>query len=142
VAEIIYPTQYGRLMLAHSTASTGVVEVINDLLNLSTPTNISTRKFPETYIGKQYSELKSFFDADSNVILMGLLENVGSFFERKQEAIREAQKTPDISKLVDNLQKVKAMKNNKPVFNPPNDYIVPRHAMAIIIEVRKEAADG
>jgi voltage-gated potassium channel len=142
VAEIIYPTQYGRLMLAHSTASVGVVEVINDLLNLGTPNNISTRRIPDAYIGKQYSELKAFFAADNSVIIIGLLENVGSFFERKQEAIREAQKTPDISKLVDNLQKVKAMKNNKPVFNPPDDYVVPRHSMAIIIEVRKEEADG
>lgn len=142
VGEIIYPTQYGRLMLAHSTASTGVVEVINELLSLKTATTISTKRFSESYVGKPYSALKAFFTESGNVIPLGLLENVGSYYERKQEAIKEAQKTPDISKLVGNLQKVKQMKNNHPVFNPPDDYVIPGHSMAIVLEIGKEDSDG
>ncbi|HOX28108.1 MAG TPA: potassium channel family protein [bacterium] len=139
VSEIIFPTQYGRLMLAHSTASSGLVEVINDLLDLKTSNSICTRKFPDSFIGRPYSELREYINGHG-CLALGLLENVGSFFERKQEALREAQKTPDISKLVGNLQKVKSMKNNYPNFNPDETYVVPRHSMVIILETKRECA--
>jgi voltage-gated potassium channel len=136
VAEIIYPRQYGRLMLAHSTAATGLVQVMNDLLDLNTPSRLTTTEFPREFVGRPYSDLKAHYGP--NITLIGLIENVGSFFERKQEALREAQKTANISKIVENLQKVKQLKNNHPHFNPPDDYAVPDHSMAIVVEVREE----
>jgi voltage-gated potassium channel len=142
VAEIIYPRQYGRLMLAQSTVSTGIVQVINDLLDINSPAMINTCRFPAGFIGKPYSELKSHFESESKCVLIGLLENVGGYFERKQEALRQAQKTANISKLVDNLQKVKHLINNQPHFNPPADYIIPDHSMAILIEVRRDVSNG
>ncbi len=137
VAEIIYPKQYGRLMLAHSTASTGVVQVLNTLLALDSQARLTTCRFPYELVGKPYSELKAFFREQPNCVLIGILENVGSFFERKQEALREAQKTTDISQLVSNLQKVKKLKNNDPIFNPPDDYMVTDYSMAIIVETKE-----
>lgn len=134
VQEITYPTEYGRMVLTNSTVSLGIAQVINELLNISTPTKMSTKSFPVEYVGKKFEELKKFYSDTQNAIIIGLLENVGSFFERKQEAIREAQKTPDISKLLENMRSVKTMKNNNPNLNPPNEYIIPRNSMAIVIE--------
>ncbi len=66
--------------------------------------------------------------------MIGLLENTGNFFQRKKEAIREAQKTPDISTLVDNLKTVKSLVANLPMINPRTDYIIKKYSRAIIIE--------
>ena len=52
----------------------------------------------------------------------------------KMDALREAQKTTDISKLVQNLKDVKEMSVNNPVFAPSDDYIIKKHSMAIILE--------
>jgi voltage-gated potassium channel len=142
VAEIIYPRQYGRLVLAHSALSTGFVQVMNSLLDLSGSANIKTKSFPLEFVGKPYSSLKSHFAGTGNVILIGLVENVGSYFERKQEVLRDAQKTANISKIVDNLQKVKMMKNNNPVFNPSDDYVIPDHSIAILVETAGNGATG
>jgi voltage-gated potassium channel len=135
VSEIIYPNLYGRLILAQSTVSTGIVQVLNYLLDLREAPRFNTVRFPAEYVGKPYEELKKHIERERCCIAIGLVENVGSYFERKQEALREAQKTANISKLVDNLHRVKSLKNNHPVFNPPDDYVVPTNSMAIIIEV-------
>ena len=142
VAEIIYPRQYGRLVLAHSALSTGFVQVMNSLLDLSGSANIKTSNFPLEFVGKPYSKLKEHYSKSGHSILLGLVENVGSYFERKQEVLREAQKTANISKIVDNLHKVKKLKNNNPVFNPPDDYVVPDHSIAILIETGGATANG
>ena len=61
------------------------------------------------------------------------MENVGSFLERKNEAVREAQKTADIKKLIENLKEAKTMENNRPNINPDDDYIIPKNSVAIVI---------
>ena len=52
----------------------------------------------------------------------------------KMEALREAQKTTDISRLVQNLQDVKDMSVNNPFFAPDHSYIIRSHSMAIVLE--------
>ena len=52
---------------------------------------------------------------------------------RRNEALAEAQKNPDVEKIVSNLKKVKTLKSNIPVFNPTDDYIVPESSKAIFI---------
>ena len=47
----------------------------------------------------------------------------------------EAQMTPDISKLVENLKTVKQLIPNNPVINPGRDYEVKKNSKAIVIEL-------
>jgi voltage-gated potassium channel len=61
------------------------------------------------------------------------LENTGNIYHRKKEALAEAQKTPDISKLVENLQSVKKLFPNNPVLNPGDGYIVKQNSKAIVV---------
>lgn len=134
VDEIIYTNEYSRLLLANSSASTGFTNVINDLLDIQSPINICTHEFPEEFVGKPYYDLRAYFAEKTNANLIGLIENVGSYWLHKQEAIKEAQKTPDISKLVSNLQQVKSMESNNPNLHPDDDYIVPKNSLAVVIE--------
>jgi hypothetical protein len=71
-----------------------------------------------------------------------VLENTGNSHTIKELALRQAQKTPDMGKLVQNLKSVKEMKCNHPVFTPEPGYVIREGAMAIVIETRasKEGA--
>ena len=59
--------------------------------------------------------------------------NTGSPNKMKREALREAQKTPDISKLVANLKDVKDLLINNPVLLPNDDYVIKNNSMGIIL---------
>jgi hypothetical protein len=48
--------------------------------------------------------------------------------------VREAQLTPDMEKLVANLQRAKQMENNRPVLNPPAGHVIQPNTLAIVIE--------
>ncbi len=133
VEEIIYTNEYNKVLIANSFTQVGITKIINNFLNASLPGFIKTEKIPSTFVGKPFLSLKDYFKSKNNSILIGLLENVGSYLERKKEAIREAQKTADINKLINNLQGAKNMENNLPNINPGDNYPIPYNSMAILI---------
>jgi voltage-gated potassium channel len=65
--------------------------------------------------------------------VIGLLLNTGNFHQRRKDALREAQKNPDVKKIVDELKKVKLLKSNEPILCPAPDYIIPKNAKAIFV---------
>ncbi len=134
VDEIIYSNEYSRLILAISGDSAGISRVVNDILDMKTEARISTCAFPDIYIGKTYYDLRVYFNEERGANLLGLVENVGSLIKHKKEALREAQKNPDISQIVENLKKVKSIVSNKPNIHPDDDYVVPKNSLGIIIE--------
>ncbi len=140
--EIILSRDYSRIMLANASSTTGVSHVINELIDVNSPTPVKVIDFPEEFIGSTYEELFNYYKEKYQFLLIGLLENTGNIYQRKKEALKEAQKTPDISKLVDNLQNVKRIKPNEPVINPDSDYVIKRHSKAIIIPKKKEKKEG
>jgi voltage-gated potassium channel len=134
--EIILSTEYNRSIIANASAGSGISHVISELLNVNADVSITTQDVPAKFIGKTFGELFDYYLGKNRSILIGILENTGNFYSRKTEAIKEAQKTPDISKLVDNLKEVKQLVANMPIINPPTDYPLNRHSKAIIIEGR------
>ncbi len=49
--------------------------------------------------------------------------------------------TPDISKLVGNLQEVKKLIPNRPILNPGKEYMVKKNSKAIVIEISRDGAE-
>lgn len=137
--EIILSTEFNRSIIANASAGSGISQVISELLNVNADVSIITQEIPGKFIGKTYGDLFNYYMGKNRTLLIGILENTGNFFTRKTEAIRDAQKTPDISKLVDNLKVVKHLMANLPVINPSTDYIINRYSRSIIIEGRKQA---
>ena len=133
--EILFPRDLNRQMLAGTTVTNGLANILNNLIsNIESDTHISTTAIPAEFIGKRFDSFRGSFQGSSARMLIGILENTGSPNMVKMEAVREAQKTPDISKLVTNLQLVKDLSINKPVFIPADDYIIQKHSRAIVIE--------
>jgi voltage-gated potassium channel len=132
--EVILTKEYVRYLLVNASSGTGVSHIVRDLLAIQGEQNkISIETIPQKYIGKEFKETFNYFIEKQSGILIGVLENTGNFFTRKKEALSEAQKTPDISKIVDNLKKVKELKPNNPVLNPGFEYILKDHSKGIVV---------
>lgn len=140
--EIILSTEYNRSLIAHASAGSGISHVVNALLSVDADVSIMTHDIPKQFLGRTFGELFDYYLAKDRSILIGVLENTGNFHIRKTEAIREAQKTPDISRLVDNLKTVKTLIANEPVINPAPDYRLTTYSRAIIIEGRSMGSRG
>lgn len=131
--EVILSNNYNKNIIADAFAKSGLAHVIGELVDASTPVNLTTEDISQHYIHKTYGELFDHYKT-KNKILIGLLENTGNFYDRKRLALQEAQKTPDISRLVDNLRMVKSMMSNYPVLNPKKSYIIKNFSKAVLIE--------
>lgn len=141
VSEIIYSRAYSRLMLGNASSGTGIVNVIHGLLDPNHPEHIFIPPVPEDYLMKPFREFKVYYESSHpSAMVLGILENSGNPHRLKELALREAQKTPNMARLVENLTSVKNMRWNKPVFNPGQDYLIPKGASAIVIRSSPEAA--
>ncbi len=139
--EIIFTRDLSRKILSRSSIVNGMSHIIQDLISADEGgAALSTVNIPREYIGKTFGLYKEGFRAFEDTVLLGILENTGSPNRMKIEALRNAQKTSDVSALVTNLQKVKGLEVNRPVFVPSDDYVISPHSMAIILVRRSEAS--
>ena len=131
--EILLSRDFSRSMLASASLGLGISHVVRALLSKEGGAGMTTRDVPASFLGKTYNELKTYFDAQKKEMLIGLLENTGNILTRKKEALREAQKNPNITEIIPELKTVKALSANVPVLNPPGGYSIKKFAKAICI---------
>lgn len=137
VHEIIYSRDYSRLLLALASTGTGVTTVFHDLIDPHSEYSLGTMEIPIEAHNQTYLKLKEIFATKkTDLTLLGILENSGNGHQAKEMALRKAQQTPNIQQLVENLQSVKSLRFNRPVFTPKDDYVVLEGSMAIIIKGR------
>ncbi len=139
--EIILTQEYERSLLATASSGMGYSNVVLSLISNDADSGILIGDIPENFVGKTYKDFKDFSwnQRTKNGILVGLLLNAGNFHLRRKEAIREAQKNPNINAIIDGLKKVKTLVSNDPIFTPPNDFVVPKNAKAIFVRGKQEA---
>lgn len=132
--EIIHSQKEASKFIGNVFSQPGLTKVVSNLL-ASHPVatdRLEIKIYPEKYLMQPFQELKTYYQ-DQGHLLIGVLENTGNAYDMKHEAIREAQKTPDISKLIDNLRATKGLETNVPVFNPSPSYRLPKYSKAIVI---------
>lgn len=133
--EILFSRDFARRILASTSATNGMSHIILELLSRSQgATRLITHPIHKKNIGKSYAELHGSLKLDAGTLVLGVLENTGSPNKIKMEALREAQKTSDVSKLINNLQEVKNLEVNRPVFLPQDDYVILPHSQLIVLE--------
>lgn len=129
--EIILTTDYEHNLLASASGGMGYSNVMRALISDDADSGILIEDIPSQFFGKSYSEYRKSLSYPK--ILIGLLLNTGNFHQRRKDALREAQRNPDIKTVVGNLNKVKTLKSNQPVLTPPDDYIIMRNTKAIFV---------
>jgi voltage-gated potassium channel len=136
--EIILTREYSRELLANAASASGISHIAAELLN-PIKRGLVTVDLQSNFIGKPFGDLQAHYKGSTGDIVIGLLENTGNIYHRKREALSEAQKTPDISKLVENLQSVKRLFPNNPVLNPGDEYIIKQNSKAIVVTCNTDA---
>jgi len=139
VNEIIYSRETSRMLLAMTSLGTGITNVFHDLLSSKSPSFVTTKSLPDSMVNQSFEKLRDHFIKNyPKDTLIGILENSGNSHAAKEAALKRAQQTPNIGDLVKNLQEVKALRFNQPIFNPAAQYQVKEGSMAIVIESRDE----
>lgn len=131
--EVVLLEEYSRFLLASATSYSGITKVVSKLLNNEEGETIKLIKADPTDIGKTFSQISTHYRQIESILTIGIVENMGIEREFKRNALSEAQKAPDISTLVKNLQHVKDMERNKTIFNPGDDYIIRKNSGLIVI---------
>ena len=129
--EIILTTDYEHSLLATASSGMGYSNVIRALIGEDASGGIIIEDIPESFIGKTYADFKQSLKKKG--VLIGLLLNTGNFHQRRKDALREAQKNPDVKKIVDDLKKVKLLKSNEPVLVPSPDFVIQKNTKAIFV---------
>ena len=130
--EIILTQDYEHSLLATASSGMGYSNVIRTLIGDDAEKGIIIEDIAESWIGKTFIEYKKALEPDSGVVI-GLLLNTGNFHQRRKDALREAQKNPDVKKIVDELKKVKTLKSNEPLLCPPYEYVIQKNTKAIFV---------
>ncbi len=142
VSEIIYSSEYSRLLLGNASSGTGIANIIFDLLDSAAGAHITSVDIPESLHGSSYQAVKAALEKDHpHWLVVGLLENSGNSHTIREIALRRAQQTPDVAKLVANLKTVKTLRCNQPLFHPSLDHRVNETAMAIVIATRSKTGE-
>ncbi|MBN2325389.1 MAG: NAD-binding protein [Spirochaetes bacterium] len=138
--EIILSREHSRILIANAASASGISHIASELL-LPTHGGLLTEEIPSMLVGRTFLELQEHYRRIYGDIVIGVLENTGKLYYRKREALAEAQKTPDISKLIENLQGVKRLVPNKPLLNPGDGYVIKKNTRAIIVTGRREGSE-
>ena len=133
--EIHFSRELSRQILAGSSVTNGMSHIIYELLTYGhDKTRLVTIEIPSRFIDGPYSDYVSYVTESNGSLLLGLLENTGSPTRMKLESLRDAQKTSDVSQLVNNLQKVKDIEFNRPHLIPKRDYLIQPNTLGILLE--------
>ena len=136
-AEVIYTEEYTRYILSTSTNYSGMSKVMSSFLDNGDGVSVQIEKLNEAWIGKTYKELFNTYK-DKNVLVLGVLENMGVEKEIKHQILSEAQKSTNYGEIIQKLKNVKSMETNCPKLNPSDDYIITRNTGAIILGEEKK----
>lgn len=133
--EIILTQEYEHSLLATASSGQGYSNVIRALISDDADTGILIGDIPSSFIGKTYKDFESsqWNSGNKNGVLVGLLLNTGNFHQRRRDALRDAQKNPNVKDVISNLQKVKTLKSNEPLLTPKPDFVIQKNTKAIFV---------
>lgn len=132
-AEVIYTDEYTRYILSTSTNYSGISKVLSSFLDNGDGKSVQIEKVKESFIGKPFIDLFNWYKKEKNILVIGVLENMGVEKELKHEILAEAQKSTNYGEIIQKMRTVKTLETNRPVLNPNDDYILERNTGVIII---------
>lgn len=136
VDEVLWVRETNRMLLAQVSVSTGVAEVFRALCGAQPEGEgrLDAVDLPEGFEGGSFGELRAWLEAGGGGLCIGFVENPGNRKTQKWAALEEAQKSPEVRKVLGNLGEVLRRKFNHPVLLPADGEPVPRGARALVLK--------
>ena len=134
-AEVVYVAGYTRYILSTSTNYSGMSKVMSSFLDDGDGISVQIAPISEQWVGKTFGDLFSWYKKEQNILLLGVLENMGVEKELKHQILSEAQKSMNYGEIIQNLKSVKTLETNRPHLNPGDDYVLCKNMGAIILGV-------
>ena len=132
-AEVIYVDEYTRYILSTSTNYGGMSKVMSSFLDNGDGVSVQIAPIDEKWMGRTYGELFAWYKKEQNILLLGILENMGVEKELKHQILSEAQKSTNYGQIIQQLKSVKTMETNCPHLNPEDGYVLGKNMGAIIL---------
>ena len=132
-AEVIYTDEYTRYILSTSTNYSGISKVLSSFLDNGDGKSVQIEKIKNDWVGKKYIDLFDYYKKEKNILVIGILENMGVEKELKHEILAEAQKSTNYGEIIQKMRTVKTLETNHPLLNPEDDYILERNMGIIFI---------
>lgn len=132
-AEVIYVDEYARYILTTSTNYSGMSKVMSSFLDNGDGVSVQIAPIKDDWIGKTYGELFQWYKREQNILVLGVLENMGVEKELKHQILSEAQKSTNYGEIIQRLKSVKSMETNCPHLNPADDMVLEKSMGAIIL---------
>lgn len=132
-AEVIYVDEYARYILTTSTNYSGMSKVMSSFLDNGDGVSVQISPIREEWIGKTYGELFQWYKKEQNILMLGVLENMGVEKELKHQILSEAQKSTNYGEIIQRLKSVKTLETNCPHLNPPDGMVLEKSMGAIIL---------
>ena len=132
-AEVVYVDEYTRYILTTSTNYSGMSKVMSSFLDNGDGVSVQIAPIEPKWHGKTYGELFAWYKNAKNILLLGVLENMGVEREIKHRILSEAQKSTNYGEIIQRLRTVKTMETNYPHLNPEDSYILDENMGAIIL---------
>ena len=132
-AEVIYTDEYTRYILSTSTNYSGISKVLSSFLDNGDGKSVQIEKIADKWVGKKYIELFNYYKTEKNILVIGILENMGVEKELKHEILAEAQKSTNYGEIIQKMRTVKTLETNHPLLNPSDDYILEKNMGIIVI---------
>ncbi|MBQ2101311.1 MAG: NAD-binding protein [Lachnospiraceae bacterium] len=132
-AEVVYVDEYTRYILTTSTNYSGMSKVMSSFLDNGDGVSVQIAPIKEKWYGKTYGELFQWYKKEQNILLLGILENMGVEKELKHQILSEAQKSTNYGEIIQRLKSVKTMETNCPHLNPADDFVLGQNMGAIIL---------
>lgn len=132
-AEIIYTNAYTRYILSTATNYSGMSKVMASFLDNGDGISVQIKPIAQEWFGKTFAELSAYYKKKKNIVVLGILENMGVEKELKHQILSEAQKSTNYGEIIQKMKNVKSLETNLPRLNPVDDYILGRNMGAIIL---------
>ena len=132
-AEVVYVDEYTRYILTTSTNYSGMSKVMSSFLDNGDGVSVQIAPIEPKWYGKTYGELFIWYKKTKNILLLGVLENMGVEREIKHRILSEAQKSTNYGEIIQRLRTVKTMETNYPHLNPDDSFILNENMGAIIL---------
>lgn len=132
-AEVVYTEEYTRYILSTSTNYSGMSKVMSSFLDNGDGDAVQITPITDEWYGKTYKELFDYYKKEKDILVIGLLENMGVERELKHQILSEAQKSTNYASIIQKLKTVKDLETNYPHLNPDDNTILTKNMGAIII---------